>query len=85
MFIGSDTSVATFLESPKQHRLKPLTDMLCILPFYQGYQFWTTTDEDGYFVITNVRAGSYNLYGLVHGFIGDYKYEVVITITEGSI
>ncbi|KAM3289660.1 putative rhamnogalacturonate lyase B isoform X1 [Capsicum chacoense] len=50
----------------------------------KGYQFWTTTDEDGYFVITNVRAGSYNLYGLVHGFIGDYKYEVVITITEGS-
>lgn len=56
-----------------------------MLPFYQGYQFWTTTDEDGYFVIENIRAGSYSLYALVPGFIGDYKYEVVITITEGSI
>lgn len=59
--------------------------MTYILLLYQGYQFWTTTDEDGYFVIKNIRAGSYNLYGVVPGFIGDYKYEVVITITEGSI
>ncbi|KAK6773164.1 hypothetical protein RDI58_028402 [Solanum bulbocastanum] len=49
----------------------------------KGYQFWTTTDEDGCFVIKNIRAGSYNLYGVVPGFIGDYKYEVVITLTEG--
>lgn len=51
--------------------------------FYQGYQFWTTTDENGYFIINNIREGIYNLYASVPGFIGDYKYEVAITITAG--
>ncbi|KAK9097008.1 hypothetical protein Sjap_022505 [Stephania japonica] len=49
----------------------------------KGYQFWTQTDEDGYFSINEVRAGDYNLYGWVPGFIGDYKYDVDITITPG--
>ncbi|KAK9166215.1 hypothetical protein Scep_001406 [Stephania cephalantha] len=49
----------------------------------KGYQFWTQTDEDGYFSINEVRAGDYNLYGWVPGFVGDYKYDVDITITPG--
>lgn len=49
----------------------------------QGYQFWTTTDEKGYFSIPNIRAGDYNLYAWVPEFIGDYKYEVALTITPG--
>ncbi|XP_019156536.1 PREDICTED: probable rhamnogalacturonate lyase B isoform X3 [Ipomoea nil] len=50
---------------------------------HKGYQFWTTTDENGYFIINNIREGIYNLYASVPGFIGDYKYEVAITITAG--
>ncbi|XP_019447183.1 PREDICTED: uncharacterized protein LOC109350396 [Lupinus angustifolius] len=49
----------------------------------KGYQFWTRTDENGHFAITNIVPGKYNLYGWVHGFIGDYKYEAIITITPG--
>lgn len=51
----------------------------------QGYQFWTRADEDGYFSITNIRNGDYNLYAWVPGFIGDYQYESVITIIPGLI
>ncbi|KAJ4701493.1 Rhamnogalacturonate lyase family protein [Melia azedarach] len=36
-----------------------------------------------YFSITNIRAGDYNLYAFVPGFIGDYRNDDVITITEG--
>ncbi|KAF8411333.1 hypothetical protein HHK36_003880 [Tetracentron sinense] len=50
----------------------------------KGYQFWTKADADGYFSVYNIRAGDYNLYAWVPGFIGDYKYDVDITITEGS-
>ncbi|XP_058780720.1 probable rhamnogalacturonate lyase B [Vicia villosa] len=50
----------------------------------KNYQFWTQADDDGYFSIGNIRAGDYNLYAWVPGFIGDYKNDVVITITEGS-
>lgn len=49
----------------------------------QGYQFWAEADADGYFSINNIRTGFYNLYGWVPGFIGDYKYDEAITITEG--
>ncbi|KAK6938056.1 Rhamnogalacturonan lyase, domain II [Dillenia turbinata] len=49
----------------------------------KGYQFWSIADEDGYFSINNVRAGDYNLYAWVPGFIGDYKYEVAISVTSG--
>ncbi|KAK9097004.1 hypothetical protein Sjap_022501 [Stephania japonica] len=49
----------------------------------KGYQFWTRTDEDGYFFINDIRSGDYNLYGWVPSFIGDYKYEVDIIITPG--
>lgn len=49
----------------------------------QRYQFWTTTDEKGYFCIPDIRAGDYNLYAWVPKFIGDYKYEVALNITPG--
>ncbi|KAK1276221.1 hypothetical protein QJS04_geneDACA005768 [Acorus gramineus] len=50
----------------------------------KSYQFWTRTDTNGSFSIANVRSGDYNLYAWVPGFIGDYKYDVTITITPGS-
>ncbi|CAK9177745.1 unnamed protein product [Ilex paraguariensis] len=49
----------------------------------KGYQFWTTADEGGHFVIKNIRAGNYNLYAFVPGFIGDYRYTTAINITSG--
>uniref|UniRef100_A0A2N9FZK0 rhamnogalacturonan endolyase n=1 Tax=Fagus sylvatica TaxID=28930 RepID=A0A2N9FZK0_FAGSY len=45
------------------------------------YQFWTKSDEDGYFSINDIRTGDYNLYAWVPGFIGDYRYDVVVNIT----
>ncbi|XP_068649534.1 uncharacterized protein [Aristolochia californica] len=50
----------------------------------KGYQFWTTADESGSFSIRNVRTGTYNLYGYVPGYIGDYRYSASITITAGG-
>ncbi|KAL8096326.1 hypothetical protein AgCh_037332 [Apium graveolens] len=49
----------------------------------KDYQFWTKTDETGTFSLKNIRIGNYNLYAWVPGFIGDYKYDVLITISEG--
>ncbi|PHT50864.1 hypothetical protein CQW23_10611 [Capsicum baccatum] len=49
----------------------------------KDYQFWTRADEEGNYVISNIRAGDYNLYAFVPGFIGDYKSDVKITITSG--
>ncbi|KAK4850741.1 hypothetical protein QYF36_009409 [Acer negundo] len=48
----------------------------------KGYQFWTRADADGYFSILNIRTGDYSLYAWVPGFIGDYRYDFNITITE---
>jgi rhamnogalacturonan endolyase len=56
---------------------------MCIL--IQGYQFWTRTDIDGNFCINNIQSGDYNLNAWVPGFVGDYQYEVVITITAGPV
>ncbi|KDP41509.1 hypothetical protein JCGZ_15916 [Jatropha curcas] len=50
----------------------------------KGYQFWSKTDKDGQFTINNIRTGDYNIYAWVPGFIGDYKYDKVITISTGS-
>ncbi|CAN1131707.1 Probable rhamnogalacturonate lyase B, partial [Linum perenne] len=47
------------------------------------YQFWTEVEKDGTFRIDNVIAGQYNLYGFVPNFIGEYKYDALITITPG--
>lgn len=52
---------------------------------WQGYQFWTRADENGYFCINNIRAGDYNLYAWVPGFIGDYRYDYLVTIISGII
>lgn len=49
----------------------------------KGYQFWTKADEDGYFSISNIRTGEYNVNAWVPGFIGDYRYDEAISITEG--
>lgn len=49
----------------------------------QGYQFWTKTDADGSFSIENARIGDYNLYAWVPGFIGDYRYDVIVSISAG--
>ncbi|XP_020113077.1 probable rhamnogalacturonate lyase B isoform X2 [Ananas comosus] len=51
----------------------------------KGYQFWTSTDDSGYFFISNILTGDYNLYAWVPGFIGDYKYETTITISSGDV
>ena len=51
---------------------------------FQGYQFWTRADTDGFFTISYIRTGDYNLYAWVPGFIGDYKNDVNITVTEGQ-
>ncbi|XP_057434888.1 probable rhamnogalacturonate lyase B isoform X2 [Lotus japonicus] len=48
----------------------------------KNYQFWAKADDDGYFTISNIRVGDYNVYAWVPGFIGDYKYDVTMTITE---
>ena len=53
--------------------------------FDQGYQFWTKTDADGSFSIEHVRIGDYNLYAWVPGFIGDYRYDVLINVSPGFI
>ncbi|KAK9037810.1 hypothetical protein V6N11_022710 [Hibiscus sabdariffa] len=50
----------------------------------KGYQFWTQTDNIGHFSIKNVRPGEYNLYAWAHGFIGNYKLSLNITIQPGN-
>ncbi|KAJ6839044.1 putative rhamnogalacturonate lyase B isoform X1 [Iris pallida] len=49
----------------------------------KGYQFWTRADPYGFFYISNILSGDYNLYAWVAGFIGDYKFDSTITITPG--
>ncbi|GJN13877.1 hypothetical protein PR202_gb00629 [Eleusine coracana subsp. coracana] len=50
----------------------------------KGYQFWTRATSCGTFTIDNVRAGVYNLYAWVPGFLGDYMYTSSVTVTPGS-
>ncbi|XP_016467717.2 uncharacterized protein LOC107790313 isoform X2 [Nicotiana tabacum] len=49
----------------------------------KDYQFWIKADEEGYYIISDIRAGNYNLYAFVPGFIGDYKSDITVTITSG--
>ncbi|CAA2989385.1 Rhamnogalacturonate lyase [Olea europaea subsp. europaea] len=50
----------------------------------KGSQFWSQTDEHGYFTIRGVRGGTYSLNAWVTGVMGDYKYENDIFIESGS-
>ncbi|XP_021832185.1 probable rhamnogalacturonate lyase B [Prunus avium] len=50
----------------------------------KGYQFWTKADEKGYFSVTGIRPGTYNLFAYVPGLIGDYRYDAEVTISPGS-
>ncbi|XP_031109461.1 rhamnogalacturonate lyase B-like [Ipomoea triloba] len=50
----------------------------------KGYQFWTQTDDNGYFKISAVRPGNYSLYGWAPGILGDYKYNVDVNINPGD-
>ncbi|XP_068663010.1 uncharacterized protein [Aristolochia californica] len=50
----------------------------------KGYQFWTRVNANGSFSLGNVRSGTYNLYAFVPGFIGDYKFAELITVTPGN-
>uniref|UniRef100_A0A0E0F286 rhamnogalacturonan endolyase n=1 Tax=Oryza meridionalis TaxID=40149 RepID=A0A0E0F286_9ORYZ len=49
----------------------------------KNYQFWTRAAPCGSFSIGNVRAGVYNLYAWVPGFLGDYMYTSQVTVTPG--
>ncbi|CAM8914308.1 unnamed protein product [Rhodiola kirilowii] len=48
----------------------------------KDYQFWTTADAEGCFCISNVLPGDYNLFAWVPGFLGDYKFNEIVTITS---
>ncbi|XP_058081210.1 uncharacterized protein LOC131229307 isoform X1 [Magnolia sinica] len=49
----------------------------------KGYQFWSRADSYGFFSINDIRTGDYNLFAWVPGFIGDYRNDGIVTITEG--
>jgi len=57
--------------------------MTLVIISLQGYQFWTITDDKGYFSIINIRPGDYNLYSWVNGYIGDYQFDQIINVTSG--
>ncbi|GJM88087.1 hypothetical protein PR202_ga04112 [Eleusine coracana subsp. coracana] len=48
----------------------------------KSYQFWTRAMSCGTFNIGNVRAGVYNLYAWVPGFLGDYMYTSSVTVIK---
>ncbi|XP_076933266.1 uncharacterized protein LOC143599106 [Bidens hawaiensis] len=50
----------------------------------KGYQFWTETDEKGFFEIKNVRPGNYYLYAWVPGYIGEYMHPSAIYVSPGK-
>ncbi|XP_062203110.1 rhamnogalacturonate lyase B-like [Phragmites australis] len=50
----------------------------------KNYQFWTRATPCGRFTIGNVRAGVYNLYAWVPGFLGDYMHTSSVTVTPGG-
>ncbi|KAJ6735468.1 RHAMNOGALACTURONATE LYASE FAMILY PROTEIN [Salix purpurea] len=49
----------------------------------KDYQFWTRADENGYFSIKSICTGDYNLYAWVPGFLGDYRFDAIVTIISG--
>ncbi|KAF9604151.1 hypothetical protein IFM89_002826 [Coptis chinensis] len=61
-----------------------MQNLICSFFSKFGYQFWTKSDTNGLFTVKNIRPGIYNLYASVPGFIGDYKYDKIITIRPGD-
>ncbi|CAN6542923.1 unnamed protein product [Malus baccata var. baccata] len=49
----------------------------------KGYQFWTKANDKGFFSISGIRPGIYNVYAWVPGFIGDYRHDAEVIITPG--
>ncbi|XP_062183075.1 rhamnogalacturonate lyase B-like [Phragmites australis] len=50
----------------------------------KNYQFWTRASSSGRFTVGNVRAGVYNLYAWVPGFLGDYMHTSSVTVNPGG-
>ncbi|XP_061372085.1 uncharacterized protein LOC133314604 isoform X2 [Gastrolobium bilobum] len=50
----------------------------------KDYQFWARADENGFFTISNIRTGDYNLFAWVPGFVGDFRFDDLMKITPGS-
>ncbi|XP_059068526.1 probable rhamnogalacturonate lyase B [Cryptomeria japonica] len=50
----------------------------------KGYQFWTKTNQNGFFQIVNINSGEYNIYGWIPNVVGDYKNEIVLQLSPGS-
>jgi rhamnogalacturonan endolyase len=49
----------------------------------KAYQFWTRADDQGRFTLKNVRAGSYTLYAIADGVLGEFS-KADITIEAGK-
>lgn len=76
-------SESSNVEALSQSLRKSFSGNIYLLLAFQGYQFWSKADSDGFFTISNVRVGNYNLYAWVPGIIGDYKYDMIISISSG--
>lgn len=48
-----------------------------------GYQFWVHADQQGRFVIPNVRPGDYTLYAFNNGVMGEFRRDSV-KVVEGK-
>ena len=48
------------------------------------YQFWVHADNDGSFLIPNVRPGIYQLHAISDGVLGSYDATANVTITPGQ-
>ncbi|CAN1270664.1 Cyclin-D-binding Myb-like transcription factor 1 [Linum perenne] len=85
--LGTGSSNKSFSEQVEILAQRYCSDVLEAREAYYSkpkrYQFWTEVEKDGTFRIDNVIAGQYNLYGFVPNFIGEYKYDALITITPG--
>jgi rhamnogalacturonan endolyase len=69
-----------------EHTVSRHPDVPMTMYYYyaQGYQFWTRATTCGRFTVGNVRAGVYNLYAWVPGFLGDFMRAAPVTVTSGG-
>ena len=49
----------------------------------KNYQFWTRADENGKFLLQNIRPGNYTLYAFADGILGELK-KTNVTINAGN-